>query len=96
MNSLKVNTDNKLKKVTKNIKCLRCNGIGLIKRETMFRCENCLYDTIKRCYRCENINKCIWIECIKCFGSGEIENNKNYNQNKFKSNTINGTCGASL
>ena len=52
MNSLKINTDNKLKKVTKNIKCLRCNGIGLIKRETMFRCENCLYDTIKRCYRC--------------------------------------------
>ena len=93
MNLLKINIDNKLNKVKKS-RCLRCNGIGLIKRETLFKCENCLYNTSKGCYKCENVNKSIWIECIECFGSGETENNKN--ENKFKPNTINGTCGASL
>ena len=96
MNLLKLNIDKKLYKNIEKVKCLKCNGIGLIKRETLFKCENCLYNTAIKCYKCENANKSIWIECIECFGSGEIENNKNFKENKFKSNTINGTCGTSL
>tara|TARA_Y100000389_G_scaffold145953_1_gene144563 strand:- start:261 stop:437 length:177 start_codon:yes stop_codon:yes gene_type:complete len=46
-----------------------CKGIGLIKREYPFKCNNC---NNKGCYLCENANKGLYIECHKCFGSGSV------------------------
>ena len=58
-------------------RCLICNGTGLIKRDTPFKCNNC---NNKGCYLCENVNKGLYIECYRCFGSGvflkKIKNDK--------------------
>ena len=50
-------------------RCLICNGIGLIKREKPFKCNNC---NNKGCYLFLFFYKGIFIECQKCFGSGTL------------------------
>ncbi len=58
----------------KNIlRCMKCNGTGLVKRKNKFKCNNCYNDhTIKVCFLCENSNKGLYIECNSCYGCGEI------------------------
>ena len=65
---IKVETEKEIKKM----KCNRCFGTGLIKRDMVFVCENCKNE-YSNCFICENKNKTKWIECVKCFGSGNIE-----------------------
>lgn len=70
MKSLKIEVDFKLQ--PNKVRCTRCIGTGLIKREMAFKCENCLDKPFKKCMKCENKNKTLWIECTRCFGSGSI------------------------
>mgnify|MGYP001177730069 FL=1 len=78
------------------IKCNECNGIGLCKRKGTFKCHNCKNSKYKNCYLCENANKGIYIECNKCFGTGQINildslvrnSIQNLNMNKFKITTL--------
>ena len=86
---IKVETREEIKKM----RCMRCFGTGLIKREMQFICENCI-NNINNCYKCENINKTIWIDCVKCLGSGEIEHKSS--QNILKHKYINGYCRKSI
>ena len=55
----------------KQTKCDICNGTGLIKRANDIICLNCS-DNSKTCYLCENVNRGLFEECTKCFGSGNI------------------------
>ena len=61
-------------------RCLLCNGIGLIKRNKPFKCNNC---NNKGCYLCENANKGLYIECNKCLGSGTIIKTTKNKNNKI-------------
>ncbi len=79
-----------------SIKCNKCNGIGLCERKDTFECHNCKNSKYKNCYLCENVNKGIYIECNKCFGSGQINilnslvrnSIQNLNTDKFKIITL--------
>ena len=86
--TIKIETTNEIKK----LKCTRCFGTGLIKRELLFSCNNCKNE-YNNCYICENINKTLWIECVKCLGSGGIENKI---EKKLKHNYINGISRKSI
>ena len=86
--TIKIETANEIKKM----KCTRCFGTGLIKRELVFSCDNCKneYNTYDKCFNCENSNKTLWIECVKCYGTGE--NRCVPNENNLKHKYINGHC----
>lgn len=87
--TIKIETLNEIK----NMRCTRCFGTGLIKREMLFLCENCKNEN-SNCYKCENKNKTIWIECLKCYGSGEIEHKTK--KKILKHNNINGNYRKSI
>ena len=87
--TIKIETANEIKKM----KCTRCFGTGLIKRELLFSCDNCKNE-YTNCFKCESSNKTLWIECVKCFGSGEIE--CKLKENKSKHKYINGYCRKSI
>ena len=67
------------------MRCSKCCGIGLIKRKCIFLCKSC-NDKYNSCYRCENKNKSIWIECENCYGTGNYEHQR---ENKLKHKYIN-------
>ena len=87
--TIKIETANEIKKM----KCTRCFGTGLIKRELLFSCDNCKNE-YTNCFKCESSNKTLWIECVKCFGSGEIE--CKLKENKSKHKYINEYCRKSI
>jgi hypothetical protein len=87
--TIKIETKNEIKK----LRCSRCFGTGLIKREILFSCSNC-ENKYYNCFKCENSNKTLWIECIKCYGTGE--NKPNPKENKSKHKYINGYCRKSI
>lgn len=86
MNKLNLTIKTETTNEIKNLKCTRCFGTGLIKRKIQFSCDICENEH-KYCYNCENQNKSIWIECVKCHQSGE---------NKLKHKYINGYCRKSI
>ncbi len=79
--NIKIETANEIKKM----KCTRCFGTGLIKRELVFSCDNCKNE-YNKCFVCQNNSKTLWIECVKCLGSGD---NEKRIENKLKNKYIN-------
>ena len=72
----------------KHIKCLRCKGVGLIKREIELQCEDCEKELKKFCSFCDIIeNKTLWLKCFRCSGTG-IKNFKISKPNQTKINNI--------
>lgn len=60
----------------KIIRCSKCTGIGLIKRENPLICD-CNKVYTDGCYKCEHIKlKGNWIECHECLGIGSHWINK--------------------
>ena len=98
MNKLHLEVITEFEEISK-IRCTRCNGIGLVKRNTMVKCSNCneFPYSNKQCYVCENKNKSIWVECGKCFGNGEVDKKKIIEmKNKLEGNYIHGRSRASI
>ena len=53
-------------------KCIKCNGLGLIKGDK--KCDNCKNNGTKVCWLCENDDGYgKYIECFYCFGTGETK-----------------------
>jgi len=65
-------------------KCYQCSGSGFIIRKEPFKCKNCeKNEKIRVCYLCENVERGKYVECNKCYGTGNfIINNKYINEKR--------------
>jgi len=71
-------------KVLNRIRCVKCQGTGLIERKVSFKCLSCgSTSPTKKCRICEHMWK--WgnvEECNVCWGAGEIQIKQKEKKNK--------------
>ena len=67
--------------MSKSKQCSMCKGFGLV-RGAVKQCDICTKYQLVNCTNCENKQLLgFYIECNKCWGSGETKKNSKLNNN---------------
>ena len=77
---------NKLKYEKIKTKCYDCCGSGFVIRKEPYKCKHCKSnEKIYNCYLCENVKRGKYVECNKCYGTGNFIINNKYIHEERKS-----------
>lgn len=70
---------NELKYEKIKTKCYECSGSGFVIRKEPYICKHCKNnEKIFNCYLCENVKRGKYVECNRCYGTGNIIINNKY------------------